>query len=265
MTEGDTPDSYQSAQPLDGKVALVTGGTRGLGKTIAEWLARDGARILISGRQEEDIAQAVSDLSAAGEIIGGIPADLSLPSDTHRLAGQVFKRVDQVDLLVNNAGMSIRGNFWDVTDDEWDEQVNVNLRSPFILGQYVARRMIEAEIHGRIVNIGTIGAQACHARTLVYDAAKGGVEGMTRNMAYELAPHRISVNCVVPGAIPHRPGSTFIASENRNYLRHIPYGRFGASEDIAAAVRFFCLPESEFTTGQSLLVDGAHSTYLPEF
>jgi len=124
--------------------------------------------------------------------------------------------------------------------------------------------MIARGIQGRIVNVSTIGAHACHTDRMVYDSAKGAVEVMTRNMAYELGPYGISVNCVVPGNIAERPGAEPAAWWGRARGK-IPFGRLGRAEDIAAAVRFFCLPESEFTTGQALLVDGAHDTYLPEF
>jgi 3-oxoacyl-[acyl-carrier protein] reductase len=124
--------------------------------------------------------------------------------------------------------------------------------------------MIESEIRGRIVNTSTIGAHACHTNAAVYDSAKGGVEVMTRNMAYELGPYGITVNCVAPGNIAERPG----APEAEWWgvaAKKIPLGRVGRAEDIAAAVLFFCLPESNFTSGQTLLIDGAHDSYLPEF
>jgi NAD(P)-dependent dehydrogenase (short-subunit alcohol dehydrogenase family) len=196
----------------------------------------------------------------------GIPADLARVEDAHHLAITALEIVPQVDVLVNNAGMSIRGAFWEVSDTDWEEQINVNYRSPFILAQHMARQMIERGIEGRIVNTSTIGARACHTNAAVYDSAKGAVEVMTRNMAYELGPHRITVNCVVPGAIAERPGAKadYDPEQRAQYVRHIPLGRIGRSEDIAAAVRFFCRPESSFTTGQALLIDGAHSAYLPE-
>jgi glucose 1-dehydrogenase len=172
--------------------------------------------------------------------------------------------VEQLDILINNAGMSLRGPFWDVTDADWEYQVNVNYRSPFILSQYAARHMLEHHVRGRIVQISTIGAHACHKDAAVYDSAKGAVETMTRNMAYELAPYGISVNCVIPGSIPERPGSSLDPEVAARISRDIPFGRPGRAEDIAVAVLFFCLPETEFTTGQSLLVDGGHAAYLNE-
>jgi len=248
---------------LAGKWALVTGSTRGLGRTTAEWLAQEGAAIIVSGRDEEPVAESVAAIKAIGPDAIGITADLADHTEAHRLAKEAIKAVPQIDILVNNAGMSIRGNFWDVTDEEWDYQVNVNVRSPYILAQHIAKQMIDQEIRGRIVNISTIGVHACHKDAAVYNLAKAGVEAMTRNMAFELGPYGISVNCVAPGNMAIRPGQTeqpWFADA----ARAIPYGRLGHAEDIAAAVRFFCLPETGFTTGQTLLVDGAHDSYLNE-
>jgi len=250
-------------QPIAGQTALVTGSTRGLGRTIAEWLAAAGADIVVSGRADDAVAESVAAVEALGRRAWGIPADLARPEEAHRLAEATLATVDRLDILVNNAGMSIQRDFWDVSDAEWDEQVTTNWRAPFVLAQHAARHMMARGIRGRIVNVSTIGARACHTDRLVYDSAKGAVEVMTRNMAYELGPHGISVNCVAPGNIAHRPGAApadwWPAAEKK-----IPYGRLGRGEDIAAAVRFFCLPESAFTTGQTLLVDGAHDSYLPE-
>jgi NAD(P)-dependent dehydrogenase (short-subunit alcohol dehydrogenase family) len=249
---------------LEGKTALVTGSTRGLGRTIAEWLAREGARIIVSGREADAVDVSVQAIRALGSDAFGIPADLANLDDAERLADEALAHAPALDLLVNNAGMSIRQSFWEVSREQFDEQLNVNWRSPFVLNQRISKNMIDSGIQGRIVNISTIGARACHTDALVYDAAKGAVEVMTRNMAYELGPYGISVNCVAPGNIADRPGSEYSEWWDRGATK-IPLGRIGKADDIAAAVLFFCLPETGFTTGQTLLVDGAHDTYLPEF
>jgi NAD(P)-dependent dehydrogenase (short-subunit alcohol dehydrogenase family) len=249
---------------LAGKTALVTGSTRGLGRTTAEWLAREGAAIVVSGRAHDAVDASVAAIRALGVESFGITADLSRVAEAHRLAEETLARVERLDILVNNAGMSIRGNFWDVTDEDWEYQVNVNYRSPYILAQHAARHMIAHQIRGRIVNFSTIGARACHRDAAVYDSAKAAVEAMTRNMAFELGPHGVTVNCVAPGNIADRPGTT-PSPWWETSAKRIPFGRVGRADDIAAAVLFFCLPESEFTTGQTLLVDGAHDSYLPEF
>lgn len=259
------PTDSESASSWYGKTALVTGSTRGLGRTIAQRLAERGVRIIVSGRQQRDVDRVVTELSEVGNGAIGFAADLADYRQAHDLSIRALEAVGEIHILVNNAGMSLRGNFWDVTDAEWDEQVNVNLRSPFVIAQHVAKAMIEHGNGGRIVNVSTIGARKAHRDGLVYDSAKGAVEVMTRNMAFELAPHGISVNCVVPGAIPDKPGTDLSKIDLSRGLRFLPIGRPGRADDIAAAVLFFCSPEAAFTTGQSLLVDGGHASYLYEF
>ena len=249
---------------LAGKTALVTGSTRGLGRTAAEWLAREGCAIVVHGRHQADVDRAVAEVGALGVTATGVAADLSRVEEAHRLAEAALAAVPQLDILVNNAGMSIRGSFWDVSDADWEYQTTVNYRSPFVLAQHAARHMIERGVRGRIVNTSTIGAHLCHTNAAVYDAAKGAVETMTRNMAFELGPHDITVNCVVPGGIPDRPTNGPKATWGEVIRPFIPLGRAGTSDDTANAVRFFCLPESGWITGQCLLIDGGHSTRLWE-
>ncbi|HEV2528349.1 MAG TPA: SDR family oxidoreductase [Thermomicrobiales bacterium] len=258
-------ESATTGGRLAGKYALVTGSTRGLGRTAAEWLAREGCGIVVHGRAQADVDQAVEEIGALGVHTTGFPADLSKIGDTHRLAEQALGAVPQLDILVNNAGMSIRGRFWEVPDDDWEYQTNVNYRSPFVLAQHAARHMIERGIRGRIVNTSTIGAHLCHTNAAVYDSNKGAVETMTQNMAYELGEHGITVNCVVPGGIPDKPsGNRPAATWGAGFSKWVPLGRAGRSEDTANAVLFFCLPESEWISGQSLMIDGAHSVRLWE-
>jgi NAD(P)-dependent dehydrogenase (short-subunit alcohol dehydrogenase family) len=255
-------ETSQAAGRLAGKVALVTGSTRGLGRTIAEWLAHEGADIVVSGRKDEDVQQSVSAMREIGVESFGIAADLSIVSEAHRLAEETLAQVDHLDILVNNAGMSILEDFWKVSDENWDYQVNVNLRSPYILAQHAASHMIDRGIRGRIVNISTIGVHRCHLDRAVYNLAKGAVETMTRNMGFELGKYGISVNCVAPGAMAKRPGQPEDPEAWERTAKFIPVGSVGTAEDIAYAVCFFCLPESEFVTGQTLLVTGAHESYL---
>lgn len=251
---------------LAGKRALVTGSTRGLGRTIAEWLAREGASIFTSGRDQADVDETIAAIRELGVDAWGAPADLATPEGAHRLAEAALEMAGPFDILVNNAGMSLPRPFTEVSDAMWDEQVNVNMRAPFILSQHVAQAMITHGIRGRIVNISTIGVFAAHTRSMVYDMAKGGIQAMTRAMAYELGRHGINANCIAPGAVPDRPRTTDSPETPpfRIWEDRIPMGRLGRAEDIAAAVVFFCLPETEWTTGQTLLVDGGHISYLRE-
>ena len=252
----------QPASRLQGKTALVTGSTRGLGRTMAEWLAREGASVIVTGRAESDVHQAVTAIQELGVESFGITADLSRVSEAHKLAGEALSRVDQLDILVNNAGMSIIEDCWDVSDDNYEYQMNVNLRSPYILSQHAIRHMKEHGIAGRIVNISTIGVHRTHGDRAIYNIAKAAVEMMTTAMAYEVGPLGIRINCVAPGAMAQRPGQPEDPEAWARTAEHIPAGRIGNADDIAAAVTWFCLPESEFTTGQTLLVTGGHESHL---
>lgn len=249
---------------LRGKTALVTGSTRGIGRVIAERLLAEGANLIISGRQEADVQEAVDALQSPYATTWGITADLAQHSEAHRLAEAILSVVPALDILINNAGASTKEPFWEVSDANWEAQVNLNYRSPFILAQHAARHMREHGIAGRIVNTSTIGAHVSHARTAVYDSAKAAVEAMTRNMAWELGPDGITVNCVVPGPIGDRPGARESRELWDGIRPYVPVGRVGSGEDVAGAVLFFCLPESGFITGQSLQIDGGYASGLPE-
>lgn len=235
------------------KRALVTGATRGLGRTIAEWLARDGAEVFISGRMQTDIDTAIAELEAHGNRVWGTPADLKHVNAIHRLAETALETAGPFDILVNNAGFSIPQPFLNVTDDDWDAEMSVNVRAPFVMSQHIAGAMIEHGIKGRIVNISTIGVFAAHRQQAVYDMAKAAIQTMTRNMALELGKHDITVNCVAPGAVPYRPG---FDDWSEPIHPRIPLKRYGTANDIANAVCFFCQDESSWVTGQTLLVDG---------
>lgn len=269
----ESPSSRESRRPtgtfhnrLAGKRALVTGSTRGLGRTTAEWLAREGASVFVHGRKQEDVDRTIEEMRALGVEVWGAPADLSSVEATHELATTALEMAGPIDILVNNAGMSIGQHFTEVSDAQWDEQVNTNMRAPFILSQHLSRAMIANGIRGRIVNISTIGVYAAHKQTMVYDMAKGGIQAMTRAMAFELGRHGINANCIAPGAVVDRPGAEQEGDSPvaRIWNEKIPVGRLGRAEDIAATVIFFCLPETEWITGQTLLVDGGHISYLRE-
>jgi len=251
---------------LAGEVAVITGGASGIGRGTALAMARAGANIVVHGMEAELIEPAVELMRQHGIEAWGMAADLSRTEEMDRLATDVLERGPHLDILVNNAGSARRrAHFWEISHEDAEWTMNVNWGATFVLSQHVARQMMERKIRGRIVNISTIGAHYNHRDALVYNAAKAAIEATTRNMAYELGPYGITVNCVVPGAISERPGSTFDPVRAAPYIRHIPVGRIGRAEDISAVVRFFCLPESSFISGEALLVSGAHDTYLPEF
>jgi NAD(P)-dependent dehydrogenase (short-subunit alcohol dehydrogenase family) len=249
---------------LAGKTALITGSTRGIGRDIATRLASEGCNLIVHGRDLKDSRCAAEELRASGVETIALAADLSRIEDAHRLADETLAATPHLDILVNNAGMSIRENFWDVSDANFDYQLNVNFRSPYILAQHAARHMIAKGIPGRIVNTSTIGAHLAHKNAAVYDSAKAAVEAMTRNMGWELGPHGITVNCVVPGPIGDRPQASEPEGMWDKISPYVTVGRIGSGMDIAAAVAFFCLPETEFITGQRLIIDGGYGSPLQE-
>jgi NAD(P)-dependent dehydrogenase (short-subunit alcohol dehydrogenase family) len=250
---------------LNGRTALVTGSTRGLGIVIAEWLARDGANIVVSGREQDDVDRAVNGLRAYGTTIQGIAADLAILDDAHRLIEQSFEIAPELDIVINNAGMSIPQPFWECSDADYAYQHNVNQRSPFVINQFAAKRWISGGTRGRIVNVSTVGVFSAHTDRMVYNMSKSAIQAMTRNMSSELGPYGITVNCVAPGNVADRPGvQDFTADERANMNARIPLGRIGRAGDIASTVRYFCLPESEWTTGQTLLVDGGMVSSMGE-
>lgn len=255
-----------STRRLEGKWALVTGSTKGLGQTTAAWLAEEGANIVVHGMEEDFIEPAVAIMRQHGVEAWGMVADLSRVAEMDRLATTVLDRVPHLDILVNNAGgtRGKRSNFWDVSAEDAEWVMNANWRATFVLTQHAARHMMAHGIRGRIVNISSIGAHYNHRDALVYNAAKAAIEATTRNAAYELGPYGISVNCVAPGMMKERPGAQPDEERSQDQAASwIPLRRVGKAEDIAAAVRFFCLPESEYTTGQTLLVTGGYAMYLP--
>jgi NAD(P)-dependent dehydrogenase (short-subunit alcohol dehydrogenase family) len=255
----------QPANRLHGKTALVTGSTRGLGRATAEWLAREGASVVIHGRREEEVLKVPREISQENNVESfGIRAELSEPDEAHRLAEETLARVEQLDILVNNAGRSIVEDVWTVSDRNYEYQMNLNTRTPFILSQHAARHMMEREIRGRIVSISTIGVFRVHGDRAVYNMGKAALQMMTTAMAYELAPYGISVNCVAPGAMAQRPGAPENQEAWEKAAEFIPFGRVGTGDDIASAVTWLCLPESEFTTGQTILISGGHESYLRE-
>jgi NAD(P)-dependent dehydrogenase (short-subunit alcohol dehydrogenase family) len=249
---------------LAGRTALVTGATRGIGRTIAAWLAAAGAALYVSATRDEDVAATVRYLRAAGVTAAGVAADLSTPEGAHALGRRALEAGGRVDILVNNAGMSTRGPSWTVADADWSYQLNVNLSAPFILGQYATRDMLERGQGGRIVNISTVGAQHAFRDAAAYNAAKAGIEALTRQHATELGPYGITVNAVAPGAVMDRPGAEDEPDLRRRFEAMLPIGRVGRSEDVAAAVLFFCLPEAGWITGQVLTVDGGQTAYFSD-
>ncbi|MGH7769189.1 MAG: SDR family NAD(P)-dependent oxidoreductase [Candidatus Binatia bacterium] len=239
---------------LENKVAIVTGAGRNIGAEIAKRFAAEGARVAVvdldKGRGEKVAAEINS---AHKDRALAVVCDVSSAADVEKMVCAVAHQWGGVDILVNNAAWTDRKNILDLTEKEWDKVMGVSLKSVFLCVKSVARVMVDQKRKGRIVNIASTSGYKGRPDATAYTAAKAGVLNLTRSLAVQLAPHGIRVNSVTPNRIGSPVGEDAVP-ENR-YVKNL-VGRGGVPADIAAAVLFFCLEESDFITAADLLVDG---------
>jgi 3-oxoacyl-[acyl-carrier protein] reductase len=246
---------------LDGKNALVTGGSRGIGSGIAKALAVQGANVAVNCSKSMDKCDWV-----AGEIKGmgrdsmSVQADVSNEAQVKKMFKTIEEKWGRLDILVNNAGIIDYKPFEEITSKDWDRILDVNLKGQFLCGREAAKLM-EKNGWGRIINIASIssgGVGIGFKNISHYTASKGGVVALTENMALELAPKGISVNAIAPGAIESDMSAAMRKDEKllKATLAQIPKGRMGKPEDIGAAAAFLASPEADYITGVTLYVDG---------
>ena len=239
---------------LRGKVALVTGGSRGIGAAIARRLAADGADVALTYVSKPDAAEAVAgEIRAQGRRAEAIQADAADPSSVIAAVDRTAERLGRLDILVNNAGIAKHGDIAEMPLDDFDAILAVNVRAVFVACQAAARHMDEG---GRIITIGSVNAERLpFAGSSAYGMSKAAVMGLTRGMARDLGKRGITVNVVQPGPIETdmNPGNTDFADAMRNLLA---IRRYGHPEEIAAAVAYLAAPEAAYVTGTALTVDG---------
>jgi glucose 1-dehydrogenase len=243
---------------LNGKVALVTGGDTGIGKGICQRLARDGADVVIDYRGDPAPADELAkEIQALGRRGLAIAADISDPQQVNGLFEQAVAQMGRLDILVNNAGIEKRAPLLDVTVEDFDRVISVNLRGVFLCTQAAVRQMA-AQKSGRIINISSVHEDLAFPEFVAYAASKGGVRMLMRTLAVELAPLGITVNDVAPGAIatPINTATLNDPAKVRALEEIIPLGRIGTPDDVAAVVAFLATDDAAYVTGSTYYVDG---------
>jgi 3-oxoacyl-[acyl-carrier protein] reductase len=242
---------------LAGKVAIVTGAGKNIGKSIAEALARDGAAIIVNGRGDRAIVEETAkEIRAAGGRAMPYLADVSKPQSVAAMVEAAVNEFGGVDIAVNNAGLRRQTPFLQMNLEEWHEILAVALDGAFILAKAVAPEMIKRG-GGALIGLSGVSHHAGSTGRVHVNASKAGLEGLMRGLAIELAPHNITANCVAPGSIDTVRGPSAGGAQGRGSLsRGIPLGRQGRPEEIAAMVRFLAGPEGRYVTGQTIHVNG---------
>jgi NAD(P)-dependent dehydrogenase (short-subunit alcohol dehydrogenase family) len=246
---------------LTGKVALVTGTSRGLGQYFARALAKAGADLVITSRNPASLAAFQAEIEALGRQVLPVPLDVRDYASIQSAVQGAIGRYGKLDILVNNAGCNVRKPAVDVTWDDWNLILDTNLRGTFFVAQAVARHMLPRK-YGRIINIGSVTCVAGYAGLGPYGASRGGVKQLTMSLADDWGPHGITVNCLAPGWF--KTAQNAVMYENQEWVDYlcdrIPLKRPGQPGDLEGAVVFLASDASQYVTGQTLLVDGGIST-----
>ncbi len=239
---------------LEGKVALVTGSSRGIGKTIAHELAHRGCTLIVHGSKESDALRgSFDDVKKLSPDSIKVAAELSEPAAIDKMFARIKQTFDGLDILVNNAATQNPSPVLELEQEDWDRVLSVNLRAPFLCAQRAGRIMRDNKTGGKIINVSSVHAYDARRHYAHYSAAKGALETLTKSLALELAEHNIQVNSVVAGAI-----ATELTPLDRQekFLTSVPAGRIGTTEEIARLVAFLSSNECDYITGASITVDG---------
>jgi gluconate 5-dehydrogenase len=242
---------------LQGKVALVTGATRGLGRAISEALLRSGATVVLNGSNQERLAETSRQFLAEGLLAVEFASDLSDAAQVAQLAEFVLREQPRIDVLVNNAGVTFPHDLLDYPDEAWQKTFQINLEAPFQLARRLAPRMKE-QGGGSIINVTSIGAELGFPNNPAYGAAKAALKQLTKSMAFDLGPFGIRVNNLGPGYFHTDMASLSYSDPERREARarRTLLGRWGEPEDLAGAVIFLASDASRYMTGQDLYIDG---------
>jgi 3-oxoacyl-[acyl-carrier protein] reductase len=243
------------SKPLGGRVAIVTGASRGIGLATARLLAEDGASVVVSGRDAGRLEAAARELEGMGAAVLAVVADAAKREDADRLVESVRERFGRVDVLVNNAGLTRDQLLVRMKDDDWDQVLDTNLRGVFLMTRAVGKVMMRQR-GGRIINISSTAGVMGNAGQVNYAAAKAGVIGLTKAAARELAHWNVLVNAVAPGLIETAMTTAMPADARETLLQQVPLKRMGAPREVAEVVRFLAGDGGAYITGQTIHVNG---------
>jgi NAD(P)-dependent dehydrogenase (short-subunit alcohol dehydrogenase family) len=246
---------------LTGRVALITGGSMGLGRQIAEGLAEMGAHLVLCARKKERCETAAEELKALGVATLALACDVTNPASIHNVVEAAIARFGRIDILINNAGTSWGAPAEEMRLEQWNKVLETNLTGTFLCSQAVGKVMI-GQKRGKIINVASIAGMVGsppELQAIGYSASKGGVITFTRDLARKWASHNIHVNAIAPGWFPTHMSGGVIDRNRENLLKSIPLGRFGSEGDLKGAAVFLASNASDFVTGQVLVVDGGQT------
>jgi len=240
---------------LHQKTAIITGSARGIGKSIAEKFSENGANIVIVDIIQEEIDKTLSQLKVPNPNVMGIKCDITQENDVENLVEKTIKQFQSIDILVNNAGITRDKLLMRMSLADWEAVIRVNLTGTFLCTQKVSKVMMRQR-KGKILNIASVIGLIGNAGQANYAASKGGIIAFTKSTAKELAARNINVNAIAPGFIKTEMTDKLPESIQENYLKNIPLKRFGTKKDVANLALFLCCEDSDYITGQVIVVDG---------
>ena len=248
---------------LDGKVALITGSTRGLGRAMANAMIESGAHVVINGRSDDTVMGKVAELNLDGRSASGLAFDVADLDAGAEAIETIVARHGGIDILVNNAGINHRAPLDDFEQGEWERVMRVNLDAPFALSRAAARHMVAAG-SGRIINTASIMGTVARPTIPAYVASKAGITGITKALAVELGPHGVTVNAIGPGYVATEMNTALVEDPEFNSMveSRTPVGRWGRPDEIASAAVFLASDEASYVNGHLLLVDGGMTVAL---
>ena len=237
------------------QVVLVTGSTRGIGKDIAKSFAKEGATVMILGRDAQLAAQVASEITNQGLKAQGYGCDVTNMENLQEIVNKILDKHKTVDILINNAGITRDNLLLRMSESDWDTVINVNLKGVFNTSKLITKVMLKAR-KGKIINIASIIGITGNAGQANYAASKAGIIGFTKSLARELASRSITVNAIAPGYIQTEMTKDLKESTQQEILKNIPLGKLGTTQDVAHACLFLASQEANYITGQTLVVDG---------